>query len=557
MNISGNTKEISNEKYLYEIRTEEVSLDSKTCNCSNSGKSLLDWPSGPGATEVVSSESTGYSGRFVKWKKGHSMAVDASGTVHVAWEDDTVFGGSGIDIDIFYKCKPSGGSWTMTEVVSTGSNIESHYPSLAVEETATGVVVHIAWEEGSQCSSSIFYKCKPSGGSWPLVAEVVDTEALVRSLHPSLAVHSGANAKVHVVWEDWSFPISDIVYKSKPSGGSWPSGPGATEVVSTESDKHTMCASLAVDYTGSLHVAWVDWSDYDDLSGSGPCGTDQDIFYKFRIIGSSSWPTGPGSTEVVSTESDQCAWFPSLAIESASTVHVAWKDDTSNLDIVYKSKSWGGSWPFEPFTPGATETVAINGDDPSLGVDYTTGIVHVAWHNDGIICYTSKGSGGGWPTGLGAVKRVNTESTGLSRFPFLVVEPSGTAHVAWEDYTDYYDPNNGGYCGPDKDIFYKCCACCFEIEIPKGLHIFYIPVVIKDICARDITDVYWTITLTGGYIPWGKETSGLIPSLSPSGQDTVNSDLILGFGPVTITVVAECTKETVNGFVIFFFIIIP
>jgi len=35
-----------------------------------------------------------------------SLAVDDSGTVHVAWADLTDYAGSGVDMDIFYKSKP-------------------------------------------------------------------------------------------------------------------------------------------------------------------------------------------------------------------------------------------------------------------------------------------------------------------------------------------------------------------------------------------------------------------------------------------------------------------
>ena len=47
-------------------------------------------------TEVVSTESTDDS-------KFPSLAVDPDGNIHVAWHDDTDYGGSGTDFDVFYK----------------------------------------------------------------------------------------------------------------------------------------------------------------------------------------------------------------------------------------------------------------------------------------------------------------------------------------------------------------------------------------------------------------------------------------------------------------------
>ncbi|MFA5102676.1 MAG: PKD domain-containing protein, partial [Candidatus Thermoplasmatota archaeon] len=107
--------------------------------------------------EVVSTESTSYS-------SDPSLFVDSSGTVHVAWEDETDYGGSGSDPDIFYKRKPSGGSWTVTELVSTESTSYSWYPSLFVDSSGT---VHVAWDDatdygGSGSDRDIFYKTKVS-----------------------------------------------------------------------------------------------------------------------------------------------------------------------------------------------------------------------------------------------------------------------------------------------------------------------------------------------------------------------------------------------------------
>ncbi len=104
-----------------------------------------------------------------------------------------------------------------------------------------------------------------------------------------------------------------------------------TELVSTESTDYSGRPSLAVDSTGSVRIAWEDWSDYVGA------GTDQDIFYK-RWDSSSSWTT----TEVVSTESTSWSCYPSLAVDSADNVHVAWHDYTNyagagtDMDIFYK-----------------------------------------------------------------------------------------------------------------------------------------------------------------------------------------------------------------------------
>jgi len=107
-----------------------------------------------------------------------------------------------------------------------------------------------------------------------------------------------------------------------------------------------------------------------------------------------------GLTEVVSTESTISSLYPTIAVDGAGNVHVAWQDITnydnsgSDSDIFYKQ--WGavsGTW-----TP--TEVVS-------------------------------------------------TESTSASFKPTIAVDSIGSVHVAWEDMTNY----DGS--GEDRDIFYK------------------------------------------------------------------------------------------------------
>ena len=59
-------------------------------------------------TEVVSTESTGDS-------YNACIMCGSNGDIHVLWDDDTNYAGSGSDRDIFYKMKPSGGSWSVAE----------------------------------------------------------------------------------------------------------------------------------------------------------------------------------------------------------------------------------------------------------------------------------------------------------------------------------------------------------------------------------------------------------------------------------------------------------
>ncbi len=221
-------------------------------------------------TEVVSTESTGHS-------RVPSLAVDTLGNVHIAWRDYTNYNGAGTDADIFYKrWNASTSSWSITEVVSTESYSYSWQASLAADSTAN---VHIVWWDdtdygGSGTDADIFYKHWNASTSTWTTTEVVSTESTGPSFYPSLAMDTLGN--IHVAWCDetdynGAGTDRDTFYKRwDVATTSWTT----TEVVSTEGVANSYHLSLAVDTLGNVRVVWCDETDY---SGAG---TDADIFYK-------------------------------------------------------------------------------------------------------------------------------------------------------------------------------------------------------------------------------------------------------------------------------------
>jgi len=176
--------------------------------------------SGWTTTEVVSTESTGYSSE-------PSLTVGDDGKVHITWYDllDD-------DANIFYRRFEPDSGWTTTEVVSTEGKNAPIDPSLGV---GTDGKVHIAWTDttdygGSDDDTDIFYRRYEPNSGWT-TTEVVSTESTGRSLRPSLAV--GPDGTAHIAWEDEtnldnspSFPDDfDIFYRSYEPPGAylhWP-----------------------------------------------------------------------------------------------------------------------------------------------------------------------------------------------------------------------------------------------------------------------------------------------------------------------------------------------
>jgi len=82
--------------------------------------------------------------------------------------------------------------------------------------------------------------------------------------------------------------------------------------------------------------------------------------------------------------------------------------------------------------------------------------------------------------------------------------------------------------------------------------------IIKNTGDAEATDVQWRITLNGGLILLGKESSGEIEYIPPGGEITINSKLIFGFGKTLVSTTVEIPESSdtrqQNGNVFLFFI---
>jgi parallel beta-helix repeat protein len=299
-------------------------------------------------TEVVSTESNGTSAY-------PSLAVDPSGNVHVAWHDNTTdYAGCGTDSDIFYKRRHEvSGEWTSTEVVSTESTGNSFRPSLTVDSTGN---LHVAWDDetdyaGCGTDSDIFYK--RYDGEWT-PTQVVSTESNAASWCPSLAVDLVGD--VYIAWDDRNNSDWTVFYRRFEVGRNWTS----TQVVSTESTAHSWVASLAVDSSRNMHIAWHDETDY------AGCGTDSDIFYKYLRLHSTQYPwtmfhhnlRHTGCTESPAPRTNQTLWNYTTAgaVESSPAVADGTVFIGSNDGNVYALDQHTGAHIWNYTTGGAVKS---------------------------------------------------------------------------------------------------------------------------------------------------------------------------------------------------------
>ncbi len=80
-----------------------------------------------------------------------------------------------------------------------------------------------------------------------------------------------------------------------------------------------------------------------------------------------------------------------------------------------------------------------------------------------------------------------------------------------------------------------CGECCFYVNITggPGYHIYF-----YNICNKTLTNVPWSVTITGGLILLGAHKSGMIPNFLPYATESING-FVLGIGKITMTIVID------------------
>lgn len=211
---------------------------------------------------------------------------DATGNIYFIWTDETNYGGSGVDLDIFFRTLDEDlTTWSPYTVISTESDDVSGIPNISVDDLDR---IHISWIDKSDYDSAgtdwdVFYKYyDPQFDTWH-ISEVVSPE----SDSPSTELRMiSDDSHLYLVWEDRTEysgvgPDADIFFKYKDlTTDSWSS----LGVLTSGHIADSNTPALAIDNLGHLHVTWSDWTD---ILGAGP---GPDIMYR-KFVGSPETPT--------------------------------------------------------------------------------------------------------------------------------------------------------------------------------------------------------------------------------------------------------------------------
>lgn len=88
------------------------------------------------------------------------------------------------------------------------------------------------------------------------------------------------------------------------------------------------------------------------------------------------------------------------------------------------------------------------------------------------------------------------------------------------------------------------------VEIGEVTGGFGITAKVMNTGAGDAVDVAWSITLEGGVVLLGRQTTGTILKILPGFSPQIKTGLILGVGAVSVLVKADDAEKTISGFVL-------
>jgi hypothetical protein len=239
-----------------------------------------------------------------------ALAIDGSGTVHVAWTQYD--GGTGR----VYYARYGGGRWSPPVRVSVGAQYAG-IPSIAVDPAGT---VHLVWygirAQAPQVRTrhgsiyEILYT-RSQGGGW--LPPVVISPGIPDALNPTLA--SDGTGRLHSAWYQFDSRVYQTRYTQRDAAWTQP-----VDVSAGGND--AAAVAMSVELSGTVHLVW------EQRTGSGTR-----IFYAERT---SRW-----SGQQLVSAPPQRACCPTVAVDSQRRVYVVWESD-GHLYLRRRDGGWTG-----------------------------------------------------------------------------------------------------------------------------------------------------------------------------------------------------------------------
>jgi hypothetical protein len=358
--------------------------------------------------------------------------------LYVAWQDSR----NG-DLDIYaQKISLSGvHDWSVDERVNKTTGGDQYRPAVAYGDDGSGVgYVYFVWDNEADIYAQKYLPNQQS--VWTDDKPVTQAEGTQRS--PS-AVFDPLAYRLYIAWQDYRNGWSDIyAQKMKVLDGTrlWPDDGDGLPLV--EHDSHQYDPEIALSADGqSLYAVWVSNQNADTQ------GTDIRA-NRFSVSDDGPESQWSGGDKPVNQDSEMNSQYgPSLAVDSAGDLYVAWYDGpSSGARRIYGQKLDGdNSMPQWPSTQSPADqllsknpTTDRNQWDPAIALDDDNDNFFVVWEDYRHSAYYDDVYGQkcdlkgvpGWTTD----QRINTDSGAVNIWgmPAVAVTDDDNFYVAWSDF---------------------------------------------------------------------------------------------------------------------------
>jgi hypothetical protein len=351
-----------------------------------------------GDIQVISEPVFGQN--FCTGQSGWPRIAIENGSVYVVWTDINDTNGAGSGRDIFYRTNLSGNGWEPIQVISEpvqGQDFNigmSWIPEIDVED-GKAYVVWVEWNNTNNAGDSdadLCYRCNLTGSSWEPI-QVISEPVPYQNINTGLT-YEGAiaveNGKIYVSWGDetnldGSGNDADIFYRANLTGTSWEDIQVISEPISGQNINTVL--SYGDDIAVENGIIYVVWNDSNNTNGAG---TDDDIFYRVNLTGT-SWESVQVISEPEPGKNINTGFsrYPEIVVKKGG-IHVVWQDDNNtngagtDNDRFYRCN----------FTRLRWEPVQVI-SEPIFGKSFNNGgtfsqsnsiaindKLHVVWHDD-------------------------------------------------------------------------------------------------------------------------------------------------------------------------------
>ena len=234
--------------------------------------------------------------------------------------------------------------------------------SIAAGTNGVAYLAFAGWSGSTGGDDIYFTKSSDGGRTWSTPLRVNDDIGNVAQAQPRLALDPANN--IYIAWTDTRGGTNDIYFSKSINGGSSFSANVRVNDVPTNSQSEP---SLAVDPVNPhlVHVAWTDTR----TPITGP-----DIYYSNSTNGGLSFnPSARLNDDLGGAEQST----PEIAIAPNRNVYVVWRDPRGSPEIYYtRSLDFGATWSLNTYVNG--DAGNVDQRNPTIAID-AAGTVYVAW----------------------------------------------------------------------------------------------------------------------------------------------------------------------------------